>query len=131
VSRIRPYRKEDEAALRAMHAAQGLDYELPDVDHPLFFSRTVLVNEKDEPIRAVLGRLTSEAFFLEYPDQGSEFTRMREFLKLQEAACADGRARGIDSVHVWLPPEMKYTFGAQLCRVGWEHHTWLSFARRL
>jgi hypothetical protein len=44
--RIREYAPEDEAALRALHAAQsqtfGMDYEFPDLRDPLFVTKLVL-----------------------------------------------------------------------------------------
>ena len=40
---IREYRESDLAALRAIHAAQGFDYALPDLRNPLFLTKLVLV----------------------------------------------------------------------------------------
>jgi len=39
---IREYRESDLAALRAIHAAQGFDYPLPDLQNPLFLTKLVL-----------------------------------------------------------------------------------------
>jgi len=42
---IREYREDDLDALRAVHAAQGFDYPLPDLSNPLFVSKLVLVDD--------------------------------------------------------------------------------------
>ena len=43
---IREYRESDLAALRAIHAAQGFDYALPDLRNPLFLTKLVLTAEE-------------------------------------------------------------------------------------
>ena len=44
---IREYRESDLAALRAIHAAQGFDYALPDLSNPLFVTKLVLSDAAD------------------------------------------------------------------------------------
>ena len=39
---VREYRDSDLSALRAIHAAQGFDYALPDLTNPLFITKLVL-----------------------------------------------------------------------------------------
>ena len=48
--RVRPYTEADLDALKAMHARQGFDYELPDLANPTFISKLVLeVVDPDNP----------------------------------------------------------------------------------
>ena len=42
---IREYQESDLAALRAIHAAQGFDYSLPDLHNPLFVTKLVLTRD--------------------------------------------------------------------------------------
>ena len=42
---IREYQERDLAALRAIHAAQGFDYALPDLRNPLFVTKLVLTRD--------------------------------------------------------------------------------------
>ncbi len=42
---IREYQERDLAALRAIHAAQGFDYALPDLRNPLFITKLVLTQD--------------------------------------------------------------------------------------
>ena len=44
---IREYHENDLTALRAIHAAQGFDYTLPDLRNPLFVTKLVLANGAD------------------------------------------------------------------------------------
>jgi len=46
---IREYQQSDLAALRAIHAAQGFDYALPDLRNPLFITKLVLFDENVAP----------------------------------------------------------------------------------
>lgn len=130
--KIRNYRNEDAPALKAMLAAQRFDYELPDLTDPKSLFITRLVIEKDsKPVAAVLGRLTSEAYFLENPESGTDIERARRFLILHGRAIQMGREAGIDSIHVWLPPEVQKKFGPQLESLGWEQFTWPVYERRI
>jgi len=88
-------------------------------------------NEEGKAVQALLGRLTSEAYFLEEPSSASPSVRMRRFLALHSRACEEGREAGVDSVHAWLPPEVSEKFGSQLCKLGWTQYTWPVFMKRL
>ena len=44
---IREYRESDLAQLRAIHAAQGFEYALPDLSNPLFVTKLVLTRNTD------------------------------------------------------------------------------------
>lgn len=129
---LRDYIPEDAAALKEMHKAQGFDYELPNLDNPLLWiTRKVLVNGDGKPVQALLGRLTSEAYFLEGRPEENHVKRLRNFLLLEDSAREAGRRAGLDSVHVWLPEEIQKTFGNQLERLGWKQYLWASYARQL
>ena len=80
---MRDFIPSDEMALRRMHAAQGFDYTLPDLLDPrLWITQKILADRNGNPEKAILGRLTSEAMFLDYPGTENEFTRMRRFMAL-------------------------------------------------
>jgi hypothetical protein len=42
---VREYQQSDLAALRAIHTAQGFDYQLPDLRNPLFVTKLVLADD--------------------------------------------------------------------------------------
>ena len=47
---IREYHQGDLDALRAIHAAQGFDYTLPDLRNPLFVTKLVLTQNSEPPL---------------------------------------------------------------------------------
>lgn len=129
---LRDFREEDSDALQQMHREQGYDYSLPSLTDPrLWIVRKVLTDNDGRPIQAVLGRLTSEAYFLESSTESTPATRLRRFLLMHDAALQAGRAAGVDSVHVWLPTEIEGKFGNQLQRLGWKQYLWPSYAREI
>src|SRR5579871_4476975 len=89
---VREYTDADYQALRAMHAAQGFDYELPDPAHPLFVVRAVLEDE-GRPRMVALLRLTSEAYLLADPRDGSPRERWQWLQALQDATRDQPAAR--------------------------------------
>jgi len=128
---IRGYQAEDKEALEQMHRKQGFAYSLPDLDDPsLWISRDVLLDGAGKPAQAILGRLTAEAYFLD-SGEASAHVRIRRFLALHRRACERGKAAGMDSVHVWLPPEIKETFGRQLEKLGWVEYVWPTYMKAL
>ncbi|HME12925.1 MAG TPA: hypothetical protein VKF79_08700 [Candidatus Acidoferrum sp.] len=147
---IREYQENDNQALRAIHAAQGFDYALPDLRNPLFVTKLVLTDEdpsvpgnaaspwKSLPIGALgdphanaqqgsarligaaLLRLTAEAYLLLDPNAGTPLERWRALLTLHAAAEQDAWRRGLEDVHAWLPPPIAKKFGQRLARLGWQ-----------
>ncbi len=65
--RIREYQESDLAALRAIHAAQGFDYQLPDLRNPLFVTKLVLADEAASSIV-----VAQHAAPLQQPQQGRQ-----------------------------------------------------------
>lgn len=129
---LRDFRDEDSEWLKRMHHEQGYDYSLPSLSDPrLWIVRKVLADDNGKPVQAVLGRLTSEAYFLESPSDASPTVRFRRFLLMHNAAIEAGRAAGVDSVHIWLPKEIEGKFGKQLKRLGWKNYLWPSYALNL
>ena len=117
--RIREYTENDLDALRAIHAAQGFDYALPDLSNPLFVTKLVLASDavpgtkqagpeagaaQEKILGAALLRLTAEAYLLLDPREGTPRERWQCLLALHAAAEHDAWQRGLEDVHAWLPP---------------------------
>ena len=141
---VREYRESDLDELRAIHAAQGFDYPLPDLSNPLFVTKLVLSETKPEGethtggppqekiIGAALLRLTAEAYLLLDPKAGTPRDRWRWLLGLHAATERDAWQRGLEDVHAWLPPRIARKFGRRIERLGWRRDdSWTPYCKRL
>ena len=149
---IREYHNSDLADLRAIHAAQGFDYALPDLSNPLFVTKLVLTDKSEtpqhgtddgssratshEPRATIIGgallRLTAEAYLLLDPRVGTPRQRWQWLLALQAATERDAWKRGLEDVHAWLPPPIAEKFGKRLARLGWQRDDiWTPYCRKL
>jgi hypothetical protein len=141
---IRQYRESDLAALRAIHAAQGFAYPLPDLSNPLFVTKLILSdadkqNKSDEcaaaqekTIGAALLRLTAEAYLLLDPKAGTPRERWQWLLQLHAATERDAWQRGLEDVHAWLPPPIARKFGKRIAQLGWNRDdAWTPYCKRL
>ena len=155
--RVREYRESDLAPLRAIHAAQGFDYPLPDLSNPLFVTKLVLTQKDPSPVvaqhavplqrseeqfadasadAAIIGaaflRLTAEAYLLLDPRAGTPRQRWQWLLALHAAAEREAWQRGLEDVHAWLPPPIASKFGKRLTRLGWiRDDAWTPYCRKL
>jgi hypothetical protein len=141
--RVREYRESDLAQLRAIHAAQGFDYKLPELGNPLFVTKLVLTEENGTPggattaqaetiLGAALLRLTAEAYLLLDPRAGTPRERWYWLMALHAAAEHDAWQRGLEDVHAWLPPPITKKFGKRMERLGWvRDDAWTPYCKRL
>ena len=158
---IREYTEQDLSALRAIHSAQGFDYDLPDLRNPLFVTKLVLFDEnvappfraasvplndeaasqdaglkpgatKEKILGAAFLRLTAEAYLLLDPRAGTPRERWNWLLALHAAAERDAWQRGLEDVHAWLPPPIAKKFGKRVAQLGWiRDDTWTPYCKKL
>jgi hypothetical protein len=141
---VREYRESDLATLRAIHAAQGFDYPLPDLSNPLFVTKLILSKAAEDSesysgerqqvkiIGAALLRLTAEAYLLLDPKAGTPRERWQWLLQLHAATERDAWQRGLEDVHAWLPPPIARKFGKRITRLGWNRDdAWTPYCKRL
>jgi len=136
----------DLEALRAIHAAQGFAYPLPDLNNPLFVTKLILARESaggtpeeraaeaapEKIIGAALLRLTAEAYLLLDPNSGTPRERWNGLLHLHAAAERDAWQRGLEDVHAWLPPPIAQKFGKRITQLGWNRDdSWTPYCKRL
>ena len=124
---IRDLQPSDLEQIRAIHAAQGLDYQLPDLMSPLFFVRKVYTD--GAKIRAALVlRICAEAMLLLDGEQEPQekFTEMEE---LQCSVLNEAYLKGLDEVHAAIP---EIGFDKRLIQLGWvkDRPGWHLWTRR-
>ena len=148
--RIRDYHENDLESLRAIHAAQGFAYALPDLNNPLFLTKLILLEDhstndvsaetndaseetlKNKIVGAAFLRLTAEAYLLLDPQAGTPARRWQWLLALHSAAERDAWRRGLEDVHAWLPPPIAKKFGKRITRLGWvRDDTWAPYCKKL
>jgi hypothetical protein len=143
---VREYQQKDLDALRAIHAAQGFEYALPDLSNPLFLTKLVLTagpndgcananvcaSDAGTIVGAAFLRLTAEAYLLLDPQLGTPRHRWQWLLALHAATERDAWQRGLEDVHAWLPPPIAGKFGKRITRLGWiRDDTWTPYCKKL
>ncbi len=103
--RVRNFAPGDEKVLREIHAAQGLDYEFPDLSNPLYLVKVCGVDENGQVRAAGIARVTAEVFYLIDPKLNSADKRKILELGLLETAHRLER-QGLDEFHVFVPPQL-------------------------
>src|ERR1700732_1178762 len=122
---IREDHENDLAQLRAIPAAQGFAYPLPDLSNPLFLTKLILIDQTDASASdaqpsadkiagAAFLRLTAGAYLLLDPQAGTPHGRWQALLALHAAAERDAWQRGLEDVHAWLPPPIATKFGKRI-----------------
>jgi hypothetical protein len=141
MTQIRHYTEEDFAALKRMHARQGFDYELPDLNSGIWLEKLVQVDGEGKIVMAALLRMTAEAYFLHEPEAGTPKQRWERFLVLHEVTRARAMAGGLADVYCWLPPEVAPRrelpekpkprgFERKLEGLGWQSCRWRCYTRK-
>ncbi|HEY2496567.1 MAG TPA: hypothetical protein VGK24_05820 [Candidatus Angelobacter sp.] len=126
----RKYQKADKPAIEAMFSRQGFEYELPDFDSNNFLARRVLVDAYDRPVMAIGARLTTEGYMLHDPDWETPGWRLAGFEMLHRSMRVELREKGVQDIHIWLPPAIERSFGRRLMRdFHWSRPLWPNLVR--
>lgn len=112
-SEIRDCRPSDYAALRRIHAVQGIDYAFPDLNSPLFFVKKVRIVDDRINAALVLKLCAETSLLLAESGPQDKLTAMRE---LQQAVLVEAYDRGLDEIHASIP---SIGFDKRLIQLGW------------
>jgi hypothetical protein len=127
---IRPYLESDLPRVKALHRAQGFDYELPNM-------RTVpiaaIVEENNKITHAFFLRNLAEAYWIFDPKGESRKSRLGKIFMLRKVITPIAKETGFDEVVAFLPPELtanKCTEKTML-HIGWERMEWQPYRYKL
>jgi hypothetical protein len=127
---VRPYTQEDLPEVKALHAAQGFDYELPDLEASSMLVRAV-IEDKGRVTDAVFLRKTSEAYWCFDPGL-SHKERVGRMLILNKEMMGPAARAGFEDIHAFLPPLiMDSKLHKTLLRIGWFKPLWVCYSRKV
>jgi hypothetical protein len=109
-------RPEDEPEMRRIHAAQGMDYQFPDLAQMAF---CYVVLEDGRVIGGSLNRIVSETYLLIDPElhPATKWTAIRLG---QQAVLAEANRRGIKELIAMIPEGIMLRFCKRLLALKWE-----------
>jgi hypothetical protein len=113
---VREYRDSDLDAIKRIHGESGLDYQLPDINSPLFIAKVVIERE-GRPSLMVAGRIDVETYLI---SSGKPDQKWEDIQLAQPEYLAALWKQGIDSTFCVVPPEVNRHFGKRMRRLGWE-----------
>ena len=112
---VRDYEPGDKEALAAIHCSQGIDYEFPDIDAPLFIVKKVLTDENGKIKAALVLRICAETMLLLDPEQEPQ-EKLTEMQELQSSVLSEAYKQGLDDICASVPP---IGFDKRLSQLGW------------
>ena len=125
---IRRYKPEDESALRAMYAAQGFEYEFPDLSGRRM--EGAWVAESDGRILAAVAVERIPQTYLFCSPRLSPRIVSFLFQAFEHIIVPELSARGYRESNAFLPPSIAEKFGKRLERsFGWVRN-WPSWCKR-
>ena len=129
--RLRYYNSADLAAVKQIHAEQGFDYPLPDLDAPEFLVRAVLERDDESIAAAVFLRKTAETFLLMPPNHDSKKNKLGQLLILEKELPVIARRVGLKDVYCVVPPSVEDRFGKLLAHLGWQRGLWQRYEKEV
>ena len=127
---VRHYGEADLARVKELHAKQGLEYALPNLDADTMLVRTVIENGNGVTNAAFL-RKTAEAYWLFDPAEGRKRDRAGILLVLHKELNAMAKRAGFEDCHIWVPPDLAKRFEGTLFHLGWKKPEWTCYHREV
>lgn len=127
----RDYTPADFEAVKAIHESTQLDYNMPDLNTPLFLVKKVL--EVNGVVRVVLGmRIEAECYlWLDQSDWADPEEKLVAIAILDREGMAEAWLKGVDDAVLYLPPGME-RFGKRLEALGFEkpRDGWTAYSKK-
>jgi hypothetical protein len=129
--KIRNYEEKDLDDIKRIHALKGIDYELPDLQQPLFLVKKVL--EVEGKVVMALGAYIQVETYL-WLDPGPWATPQEKFdllNELQHEFLKELWLQGVECAVCYVPEEIEKHFGKRLTQLGWSQNRdgWRTWGR--
>jgi hypothetical protein len=115
---VRDAKPEDFAEIEQIHAAMGMDYALPELNHPLFLVRKVTIDDNGAVIGACFLRITAETYLWLKPD-ASPRDKVDVMNEMQPEVLRAAWQNGLDDIEARIPETVERRFQKRLNQLGW------------
>lgn len=119
--RTRDAETADRETIRQIHAQNGIDYSLPDLDSPLFCVRKVVEDDNGRVVGACFLRLTAETYLMLSPELTPR-DKVTAMQAMQPEVLRSAWELGLDEVEARIPAEIEARFHKRLRCLGWSRN---------
>lgn len=127
---VRHYSPEDFEQVKALHARQGLAYELPDLEAPAMLVRTV-IEEEGRITHAAFLRKTAECYWLFGPEEKRR-ERLGKLIVLHREMKPSAERMNLEDIHCWIPPGViSPAMHLTMLNMGWVRPEWTCYSRKV
>jgi hypothetical protein len=120
---VRAYEARDLKRIEMLHAIQGLPYDMPDLNDPIFAIGKVAEKPPGTAYNrieaAAFLKIEAEAYLFLNPNYSDPQTRWQMLLALHEEVRREAAALGLSEVFCAIPPGLPKSFHRRLKRLGW------------
>ncbi len=129
--RVRPMEERDIPAMKAIHAAAGYEYQLPDMHTSEIEAAQVVVDDDDVPIMGAMAKRVAEVVLICAPGGPVHPTVKMQAIRMLHEAIRDMIVpKGFKEANAFLPPAIEKSHGRHLVKLfGWAKN-WPSFTIR-
>lgn len=128
---IRDYLPSDLEDIKRIHAMKGIDYQLPDLDQPLFIVKKV-VEVNGKVVMALGAYIQVETYLFVDPGPWAKPKEKLEILnRLQNEFLKGLWLKGVDCAVAYVPQEIEKHFGKRMTQLGWSKNRdqWFTWGR--
>lgn len=127
---VRDYRPSDFDAVKAIHEASQIDYQMPDLESSLWLVKKVI--EVEGVIRAAAGMYiqTETYLWLDKTNWADAEQKYAAIKVLDKKVMSETWMKGVDCAVLWIPPGMQ-SFGKRLEELGFtrDRDGWVSYSK--
>lgn len=128
--KIRDLDETDLDFINTTYKNSGFDYELPDINSPLFVVKKTIEDEQGNIIGSAVVKLTAEVFLFLDPTQSPKI-KVDAMKELNDGISKASYELGLDQISCWIPPEIEKNFQRRLKQMDWIKSPWNNFTRNL